>query len=658
MSLTLGGGAALAADNTAAKINADAINSIDHIIVIYQENWTFDGLYGSFPRADGLANAATENPASLIQLDKLTGTPLSAETGVGTYNDQSNTVVVDNPPAPLSSNSSMLDAHFLNSDGTTKFNTLVPYALTDPVLSLGIDPTYITGDIYHRYWQEQFQINHGANNLLVSWSDNPGLVMSHFDASNLPEGLLAQQYTMFDNFFHSAFGGSFLNHQFLVAGAAPVYPNAATVNAKAVATLDAKGVLALDNNGKLVHDGSITPIGGVAFTNPTVTFDQNYVVNTTYSVNLATSTTSFTNGAPPASLLPSLNDSNATAANYEPNIGDLLDAKSVSWKWYSGGWDNALASSPSNPAHYGSNGPNTVDPLFQWHHQPLAYFDHFAPFVSVAAYTANPSAGPFNPTSAAHLQDETQFFSDVTNNTLPAVSFIKPVGENNEHPGYAALQVGQNHVASLVQAVQANPALWAHTAIIITYDEHGGRWDHVAPPARDIWGPGQRVPAILISPYAQPGMVDHTSHDTSAILRTIEDRFDLGTLSEAGGKTMVDANSTTLFDSLTTLSIARSSLTQKKSGKFVQTLTVTNIGKKAVAGPISFVLVNLAPGTTLANATGTTLTTAPKGSPYITAFADGKLAPGASASVKLRFDPPTSGGLDYQIQTVVDTATP
>ena len=66
----------------------------------------------------------------------------------------------------------------------------------------------------------------------------------------------------------------------------------------------------------------------------------------------------------------------------------------------------------------------------------------------------------------------------------------------------------------------------------------------------------------------------------------------------------------------------------------------------------------LLPGTTLSNATGMTGSTAPKGSPYITALAGGKLAPGASATVKLKFDPPAIGGLDYQIQTVVDTAAP
>ena len=71
-----------------------------------------------------------ENPSSVVQLDKLTGNTLAAEVGAGNYNDQSNTVVVNDPPAPLSSNSSLLDTHFVNSDGTTKFNTLVPYSLT------------------------------------------------------------------------------------------------------------------------------------------------------------------------------------------------------------------------------------------------------------------------------------------------------------------------------------------------------------------------------------------------------------------------------------------------------------------------------------------------------------------------------------------------
>ena len=64
-------------------------------------------------------------------------------------------------------------------------------------------------------------------------------------------------------------------------------------------------------------------------------------------------------------------------------------------------------------------------------------------------------------------------------------------------------------VADLVGAIQNSP-LWADTAIIITYDEHGGRWDHVPPPSVDRWGPGIRVPTIVVSPFARKGFVDHT----------------------------------------------------------------------------------------------------------------------------------------------------
>ena len=113
---------------------------------------------------------------------------------------------------------------------------------------------------------------------------------------------------------------------------------------------------------------------------------------------------------------------------------------------------------------------------------------------------------------------------------MPAVSFVKPLGPDNEHPGYAALARGQQHVADLVSRIRASSA-WNDTVIIITYDENGGRWDHVAPPVVDRWGPGTRVPTIVISPLAKKGYVDHTQYDTTSILRLIEMRWDLAPLS-------------------------------------------------------------------------------------------------------------------------------
>jgi phospholipase C len=475
-----------------SRIQPDAspLNQIDHFVVIYQENWSFDALYGNFPGANGTANAST---TSLTQLDRVTGLPLSTTTGgLPIYPGQ-----INDPHIP---DNSVTDAPS-------------PYNLGNY-----LDPSQKTSDIVHRFYQEQSQINGGAQNKYIGWSDNTQAVMSQFDATNLPEGLLAQQYSMDDNFFHAAFGGSFLNHQFLVAAAAPVYPNAPS---SMIATLGPDGQLLLKASGAIQHDGNITPIGGASFADPAGgPFTQNYAINTIFSKNLAPD---FIGNNTSTSLLPSQNDSNPSDPNrpYIQTIGDLLDNANVSWKWYSGGWDAALASSPSNPANNGATPANdTADPNFQWHHQPLAYYDNFAPWVN----------GQRNALSAAHLQDENNFFQDLSGGNLPSVSFIKQVGENNEHPGYTDLLQGQQATADIVHALQNSPD-WAHTAIVITYDENGGRWDHVsAPDNNGIWGDGTRVPTIVISPYAKQGYVDHTEHDTLSILKTIEERYNLPSL--------------------------------------------------------------------------------------------------------------------------------
>jgi len=492
-----------------------ALRQIKHIVVIYQENWSFDSLYGLFPGANGLSQASA---ASLNQTDRF-DKPLSAQTGQP-FSLVSGSLMLTTPPPPI--NSGKIDTRFAPG-----LNTLLPY---DVLKNSTLAPNDTTGDLVHRYWHEQSQIDQGAMDWFVTWSDNPGLTMSYFDATNMPEGLLAQKYTLADNFFHAAFGGSFLNHQFLISAAAPVYPNAP---AGMQAVLDTDGQLLVNSaTGKIVHDGNITPIGSMSFTVPGAAFDKNYAVNTIFSANLVP--TFSTVGA---ALLPSLNDSDPsdTTRPFMPTIGDRLSAKGISWKWYSGGWDNALASTVSNPANKGvvpTNAP--VDPLFQWHHQPFAFYDNYAPFKN----------GVRNPISAAHLQDENEFFLDLRTERLPAVVFIKALGPDNEHPGYAGLLQGQQHVADLVNAVKASDDYWEDTLIIVTYDEHGGRWDHVTPPVTGIWGDGTRVPGIIIGPLAKRHFVDHTQYDTLSILKTIEERFGLQPLST------LDAHATSLKNSL------------------------------------------------------------------------------------------------------------
>jgi phospholipase C len=125
-----------------------------------------------------------------------------------------------------------------------------------------------------------------------------------------------------------------------------------------------------------------------------------------------------------------------------------------------------------------------------------------------------------------HLKDEEEFLADLKGGQLPAVAYIKPLGPDNEHPGYADLLRGQQHVVVLVAAVMQS-RYWKDTAIVITYDENGGRWDHVPPPVVDRWGPGTRVPTIVVSPYAKRHYIDHARYDTTSILKLIELRWNL-----------------------------------------------------------------------------------------------------------------------------------
>jgi phospholipase C len=440
-----------------------SLQQIEHFVVIYQENWSFDSLYGEFPGANGIANA-TDASGKLLpqyqQVDK-NGNPITT---------------LPNP----STDPSVPGAAGLPAQ---------PYDL-----SQFISPDQKTGDIIHRFYTEQLQIGNGAlqpgtgaNNTFVTWSDNQSIVLSYFDATNLPEGQLAQQYTLDDNFFHAAYGGSFLNHQFLVAAAAPQWEQPIPTGFQS----------SWDPTTQTLKDRNLT-------------IDGKYVVNTTFAAQGP-----HPSNVTPDRLLQPINDNDPTKPDYTPTIGDRLDAAGVSWKWYSGGWTNALE--------------GNADPLFQYHHQPFAYYANYAPLNPDG--TQNPQTSSLlNP--EAHLQDETAFFSDLSQGNLPDVSFIKPLGPDNEHPGYTDLLRGQQHVADIVHAIQNSDA-WESTAIIITYDENGGRWDHVAPPnANDGWGDGTRVPAIVISPYARRGYVDHTQHDTLSILKTIEDRYDLQPLND------------------------------------------------------------------------------------------------------------------------------
>ena len=125
---------------------------------------------------------------------------------------------------------------------------------------------------------------------------------------------------------------------------------------------------------------------------------------------------------------------------------------------------------------------------------------------------------------------ETNFLNDVRSGQLPSVSWVTPPVNLSDHPGYGGLCAGENWTVNVLNALQQSRD-WEHTAVVLTWDDFGGFYDHVPPPHLDPYGLGPRVPAIVISPWARPGYIDHSTLEFSSVLRLIERVFGLPALS-------------------------------------------------------------------------------------------------------------------------------
>jgi phospholipase C len=460
-----------------ALAQGKGLDAIETVVVIYAENRSFDNLYGNFPGANGLQNV---KPADAIQLDR-DGTPLKELPPVwGNLTAKGVTPVV--------------------TQAQTEHLPNKPFAIDDPNgfnTPLGV----VTHDLWHLFYQNQMQIDGGKNDKFVAYADSGSLVMGHYDGSKLPLWSVAKKYTLADNFFMSAFGGSFLNHQWLACACTPVYPDAENSPAKKlIAVVEPDGVTlkladnspksALEGVPKFVNNGQITPDG--------------YAVNT-MQPPYQPSAVKPAEGGDKAFADPS--KPNVLPPQHEVTIGDLLALKNVSWAWYSGAWADVLDGKNAHPA-----------PNFQFHHQPYNYFARYAPGTEARK---------------EHLKDGgmngVAFLADVDAGKLPQVTFYKPQGNLNEHAGYADVEAGDAHIADVIAHLEKSPQ-WAHMLVVVTYDENGGFWDHVAPPKADRWGPGSRIPALIISPFAKRGFVDHTQYDTTSILRFITRRYELPVL--------------------------------------------------------------------------------------------------------------------------------
>ncbi len=473
--LLLAGGSAAAQ----AQVTDAQLARIQHVVVIYAENRSFDHLYGLFPGANGLANAT---PEQKLQRDR--------DGSVLPYL----TAWKGGKPFPPFE-------HMPN--GPFRIELPPPERVEQEVLPSPI----------HAYYHNIAQIDGGRNDKFAAMSDVGGWTMAYTDGSTLKLWQWAKQYTLADNFFMGAFGGSFLNHQWLICACAPEFPDAPE---RIRAKFEPDGTLlrrpdspasatqgpprfALDpNNGQVTPDGK--------------------AVNTTQPPYQPSAVPPVADGdlarADPAGTPergPPLPPQTAKT------IGDTLSDKGVSWAWYSGAWRAAI-----EDGKLPLQDRKVIDkripgsPVFQTHHQPFNYFARFAPG------TAD---------RAEHLKDGDDLLADIDAARLPSVAFYKPAGIFTQHPSYTNLMRGDEHIAALLERIRNKPEVWKDTLVIVTYDENGGFWDHVPPPSGpgwgDKWGPGSRIPTMVISPFARQGFVDHTSYDTTSILKLITRRFGL-----------------------------------------------------------------------------------------------------------------------------------
>jgi len=447
------------------------LDSIQNIVIIFAENRSFDALYGSFPGANGLKSAKsiqTDRDGSILkELPPIWG-GLTAQ-GVS--------------PAIAEA----LTAHLANK----------PFAIDD-ANGFKAPLDVVTRDLWHRFYQNQMQIHGGKNDRFVAWADSGALVMGHYDGSALKMWQVAKEFSLADNFFMGAFGGSYLNHIWLICACVPKYPNADQSPAKRlISAVEADGVTlkvaansppsALNGLPKFVNDGNLTP--------------DLYAVNTMMPP-YQPSGNKPKPGGDPTMANPDIDTT--LPPQTDQTIGDLLSAKGVSWAWYGAAWQAALSGQNARPI-----------PNFQYHHQPFNFFKNFAPGTTERA---------------RHLKDGglagTEFIKAIDSGTLEQVVFYKPQGNLNEHAGYAEIRSGDAHIADLIAHLQKSPQ-WNHMVVIVTYDENGGFWDHVPVPRGDRWGPGTRIPAIIVSPFVKKHFVDHSLYDTTSILRLISHRFGL-----------------------------------------------------------------------------------------------------------------------------------
>jgi phospholipase C len=213
-------------------------------------------------------------------------------------------------------------------------------------------------------------------------------------------------------------------------------------------------------------------------------------------------------------------------------IGDSLNDKQISWAYFGGGYNDAVALSDAAVAAGTASTQNSstamgnaalADPS---HELGIAYCQICNPFQYASSIMGNATQ------RKAHIKDTVDLLADIKANTLPAVSFGKPDGLLDGHPQSSKIDLFEAYVQQVLDALEANPKLKAETAVFVTWDEAGGYWDSGFIQPIDFFGDGPRIPLLVLSAYTTGGKINHTYADHVSILKFIERNWKLRPLTD------------------------------------------------------------------------------------------------------------------------------
>jgi phospholipase C len=491
---------------------------IKYVFVLFQENRSFDFYFASYPGADGLY-AGPEGPRTPDQVPGFTQQIVDTDGSIGT-------ITPFRIPASVVTDSGK-SVPIYPADIASVNHSHVGIAR-----KIDLDPSGVARNTQYALTEEGVTIKDGKPSKAPTLERKQfgELVMAHVDCDTAPFlWRYADRFTLFDHFMDTIVGPSTPNAIAMISGQGGetqwmLHPDAASTGGQGKAavvpmTSDPAPYWGspLDTANKLRQPQAAKPFGGVS-----------------KNLTFATLPLSFMGSA----------IRQTTAADYDPAF-DLPDVqedidkiaghgvKAVNWGWFQQGYDHEINDAAGQASHLG----------YVAHHNATQYF----------GYIAN------NPLASAHLHGLSEFFDAVEHRKLPdsGVFYVrggygniqgwKPqdpnpklatvYSGNDDHPGYSDSQISEGLLAEEINAIAASP-YWPESAIIITYDESDGLYDHAQPRIRS-WDAehvpleqGPRIPALLISPYAVAHAVSHVPSEHSSIIKFVDELFNLVPLAD------------------------------------------------------------------------------------------------------------------------------